>query len=110
MQPVHGAREQLALRKAQGHQLVVITGRGTHLQEKTIQRVNQYFPDLFDDFLFANEASAQALPKSELCKQRGITLVIEDRSPTVQELADHDIPCFLLDKPRNQDYAPEKYP
>jgi hypothetical protein len=88
----------------------VITGRGIHIQEKIIQRVNQYFPDLFDDFLFANEASAQALPKYELCKQRGITLVIEDRSPVVKELADHGIPCFLLDKPRNQDYTPEKYP
>jgi hypothetical protein len=28
----------------------------------------------------------------------------------VKELADHGIPCFLLDKPRNQDYTPEKYP
>jgi hypothetical protein len=28
--------------------------------------------------------------------------MIEDRLPTVIELSEHHIPCFLLDKPRNQ--------
>jgi uncharacterized HAD superfamily protein len=100
--PVSGAKEKLTQRKEQGHQLVVVTGRDTQFKERTIQRVHQHFPALFDDFLFANELTNQVISKSVLCQQRGIQLMIEDRAPTVIELAQHGIPCWILDKPRNQ--------
>jgi uncharacterized HAD superfamily protein len=88
--------------KTQGHQLVVVTGRATQFEKRTKEWVHQYFPDLFDDFLFTNEMTNQSVPKSEICKQKGIELMIEDRLPTAIELSEHHIPCFLLDKPRNQ--------
>ncbi|MDR3169750.1 MAG: hypothetical protein LBU27_08705 [Candidatus Peribacteria bacterium] len=103
IQPVKGAKEKLTQRKEEGHQLVVVTGRDTQFKQRTLQWIQQYFPTLFDEVLFANELTNQMIPKSTLCQQRGIQLMIEDRAPTVFELAQHGIPCWIFTKPRNQD-------
>lgn len=88
----------------------MVTGRPTQYQERTQQWIDQHFPALFDDFLFANVGTESETTKSELCKQAGIEVVIEDNLGFVAELSQAGIPCFLLDKPRNQDYTPERYP
>lgn len=80
----------------------MVTGRSEALQEKTKQWISQHFPDIFDDFLFSNCAVADEVPKSQLCKQAGIELMVEDDLDFVKDLVEHSIPCFLLDKPWNQ--------
>lgn len=88
----------------------MVTGRPTQYQERTQQWIDQHFPQIFDDFLFANVGTESETTKSELCKQAGIEVVIEDNLGFVAELSQAGIPCFLLDKPRNQDYSQENYP
>lgn len=108
--PVIGAKEKLQEWKNQGHTLVVITGRPLAFKEKTIEWINQYFPNIFDDYLFAGAYTDQEISKSELCKQRGIEVVVEDNLMFVKDLSQHHIPCFLIDKPRNKSYTSQEYP
>jgi uncharacterized HAD superfamily protein len=110
IQPVSGAREKLQQRKNAGHTLIVITGRPLRLKERTVDWVNQHFPNLFSDFLFSGAYTDQEIDKSELCKQKEIQLVVEDNLFFVADLSKHSVPCFLIDRPRNQDYTPETYP
>ena len=110
IQPVAGAKEKLQQRKAEGKKLIVVTARATQIKERTIEWINQHFPDLFDDYVFANIHMENEVPKSELCKQAGIQIMIEDNLDFSRELSQNGIPCFLLDKPRNSEYTPEQYP
>jgi phosphoglycolate phosphatase-like HAD superfamily hydrolase len=89
IQPLAGAREKLQERKSQGHKLIVVTGRPLAFKERTKQRVHQHFPDIFDDFLFSSHNTANEVPKSELCKQAGIQLVVEDNLDFVADLSQH---------------------
>lgn len=98
-QPMKWAREKLELRKAQGHQLILVTGREISFKERTVQWVNQHFPLLFDDFLFSNHNTGDKIPKSELCKQLGIQVMVEDYWDFALEVSQKWILCFLLDKP-----------
>ena len=110
IQPVLGAKEKLQQRKTAGHELILLTGRPLRFQDRTEERIHQQYPNLFSDFLFSSAYTDQEVPKSQLCQQKGIELVVEDNLFFVQDLAAHHIPCFLLQQPRNRDYTPEQYP
>ncbi|MDR2191080.1 MAG: hypothetical protein LBP53_08190 [Candidatus Peribacteria bacterium] len=108
--PLPGAKETLQTWKSQGHTLVVITGRVSVFKERTKQWLHQHFPNLFDDILFSNHLTDHEIPKSQLCMQKGIQVMVEDNLEFASDIARHHIPCFLLDQPRNQDYTAEHYP
>ncbi|MDR2540589.1 MAG: hypothetical protein LBD11_02105 [Candidatus Peribacteria bacterium] len=108
--PVSGAKEKLQSRKEEGNMLIVVTGRSTQFQERTKERVSQHFPGIFEDFLFANHNTDHEIPKSLLCKQAGIQVMVDDSVDFAQELAQNGIPCFLLDKPRNYQWTADNYP
>lgn len=102
MPAVPGAREKLTERKKSGIKLIVVTGRSEGLRARTQERLERYFPGIFEEIIFGQELTPQERKKSEICKSAGIELMIEDRLPIVQELANAGIPSFLLDNPRNQ--------
>jgi len=104
IQPVEWALQKLQERKSQGHTFIMITWRAMIIQDKTQQRVQQHFPNIFDSFLFSNHNVENEIPKSELCKQAGVQVMIEDNLDFALEISQHNIPCFLLDKPRNKWY------
>ena len=87
IQPVTGAKEKLQQWKSEGKKLIVVTARATQIKERTIERINQYFPDLFDDYVFANIHMKNEVPKSELCKQAGIQIMVEENLDFSAELS-----------------------
>ncbi len=103
---VPGAKQKLTQRKKDGHTLKVVTWRPSKWRHSTQQRVHDNFPGLFDDVIFAEHLTHQAVPKSQLCKQIGATIMIEDNLDYCIDTAWAWITSFLLDYPWNRHYDP----
>ena len=106
--PVSGAYEKLYERKQKGHILYVVTARNKPYEEQTRKWVEIHFPWIFSDFLFMNQYTENEIPKSQLCIQKWIQILIDDNVKNAHDMNSVWIPCFLLDKSRNQwDYNSE---
>lgn len=101
-QPVSGAYEKLYELKESGHKLFVVTARNKPFEEQTRKRVDAHFPWIFSDFLFMSQYTEDEIPKSQLCKEKWIQLLIDDIVSNVQDVNSLWMPWFLLDKPWNQ--------
>lgn len=101
-QPVSGAYEKLYERKSAWHTLFVVTARNTPYEEKTREWVGTNFPWIFSDFLFMNMYTENEIPKSQLCKEKWIQVLIDDSARNIHDMNRVWMPWFLLDKPRNQ--------
>lgn len=101
-QPVSWAYEKLYERKQQWHKLFVVTARNKPYEEQTRKRVETHFPWIFTDFLFMNQYSSNEIPKSQLCKQKWIQILIDDNVSNIHDMNSIWMPWFLLDKPWNQ--------
>lgn len=101
-QPVFWAYEKLYERKQQWHILFVVTARNKPYEEQTRKWVEMHFPWIFSDFLFMNIYTENEIPKSQLCKDKWIQLLIDDNTFNIFDMNWAWIPWFLLDKPRNQ--------
>lgn len=101
-QSVSGAYEKLYQRKEQWHKLFVVTGRPEPYEEITKQWVEKHFPWIFSGFLFMNQYTQNEIPKSILCKEKWIELLIDDTAQNIIDINSAWMPWFLMDKPRNQ--------
>ena len=101
-QPVSGAYEKLYEWKQQWHRLFVVTWRPKPYEQITKQRVENHFPSIFSGYLFMNQYTENEIPKSVLCKQQWIELLIDDIVQNITDINSIWIPWFLLDKPWNQ--------
>ena len=101
-QPVFWAYEKLYERKQQWHKLFVVTARNKPYEEQTRKRVETHFPWIFSDYLFMNIYTENEIPKSQLCKDKWIQVLIDDSANNIRDMNSVWMPCFLLDKPWNQ--------
>ncbi len=101
-QPVSWAYEKLYERKQAGHTLFVVTARKKPHEQQTRKRVETHFPWIFSDFLFMNIYTENEIPKSQLCLNKWIQVLIDDSARNIYDMNWVWMPCFLLDKPRNQ--------
>ena len=83
-QPVSWAYEKLYERKQQWHKLFVVTARKKPHEEQTRKRVEAHFPWIFSGYLFMGQ------------------VLIDDSANNIRDMNSVWMPCFLLDKPRNQ--------
>lgn len=100
--PVSGAYEKLYERKQSENILYVVTARNKPYEEQTRRWVEMHFPWIFSDFLFMNQYTENEIPKSQLCIQKWIQILIDDNVKNIYDMNSVWIPCFLLNKPRNQ--------
>jgi hypothetical protein len=89
-------------RKQQWHKLFVVTARNKPYEGQTRKRVETHFPWIFSDYLFMNIYTENEIPKSQLCKDKWIQVLIDDSANNVHDMNSVWMPCFLLDKPWNQ--------
>ena len=101
-QPVFWAYEKLYERKQQWYKLFVVTARNKPYEEQTRKRVETHFPWIFSDYLFMNIYTENEIPKSQLCKDKWIQVLIDDSVSNIRDMNSVWMPCFLLDKPWNQ--------
>ncbi|PJA49087.1 MAG: hypothetical protein CO170_00600 [candidate division SR1 bacterium CG_4_9_14_3_um_filter_40_9] len=107
LKPVTGAKRKLMELKKKGYSLVVVTARPEEFKDMTWKWVNRHFTGIFDDMVFANHLTKNAVSKVDLCKNLGIQIMIEDNLHYATELAKAGIKVYLFDKPRNQEYNPK---
>ncbi len=108
--PVKWAKEWLEKLKLEWWKIIIVTARRSEIKEFTIHRLNQHFLWLWDEILFANHFTKDEITKSELCKQQGIHIMVEDNLEYAIDLAIAGIQTYLLDKPWNQKYEKGTYP
>lgn len=101
-QPVSWAYEKLYERKQAWYKLFVVTARKKSHEEQTRKRVETHFPWIFSDFLFMGQYTEDEVAKSQLCKDMWIQVLIDDSTWNIHDMNSVWMPCFLLDKPRNQ--------
>jgi uncharacterized HAD superfamily protein len=102
IKPVKWAKEKLTELKNAWHKLVVVTARAEQFKERTIKRININYPWLFSDYLFMNQFKENEVPKSKLCKDFWIELLIDDSINNINDINKVWIPWILLDKPWNR--------
>ena len=108
--PVKWAKEWLEKLKQEWWKIIIVTARKSEIKDLTIHRLKQHFLWLWDGILFANHFSKDEVSKSQLCKQQGIYIMIEDNLEYAIDLATAGIQTYLLDKPWNKKYEKELYP
>ena len=101
-QPVSWAYEKLYERKQAWHTLFVVTARKKPHEAQTRKRVETHFPWIFSDYLFMSIYTENEIPKSQLCKDKWIQVLIDDSVSNIHDMNSVWMPWFLLDKPRNQ--------
>ena len=87
------------------HKLSAITSRPHYIEEKTINWLETYFPKQFSTIYHTNQVSPKNAPKkkkSEVGKNLGINLFIDDHLEFVFDVATLGIPIFLFNQPWNQ--------
>lgn len=71
--------------------------------ERTQKWIEKYFPEIgADNITFVNHFSEGSRPKSEVCKNKWITLHVDDSLEVAYDLSSVWIHCILLDKPWNR--------
>ena len=106
--PMMHAETGLHALAARGHELYAITDRTNDVVEETKKWIAQHFPETFQEIHFANHftKSGPARKKSEICRELGITTLIDDSKDNAIDCAAAGIRVLLLDQPWNQGELP----
>jgi uncharacterized HAD superfamily protein len=107
--PVAGSVSGIAALKGMGHELYAVTARSDIAIRPTEVWIKKHFPDAFRGVHFANHFNLHKEPrkKSEICKELGIGLLIDDSMENAKDCAAANIKVFLLDYPWNQGDLPD---
>jgi uncharacterized HAD superfamily protein len=109
IKPVEWSIEKVKELKEKWHELFIVTARNsTFFTQYTIDWIQKYFTDIFEDILFADHFTDNHREKSEICKDHWIELMIEDNLDYAIELANNWIKTFVLEKPWN-DYRNDEH-
>jgi uncharacterized HAD superfamily protein len=74
--------------------------------ERTKNWVHHHFPKIADSEIhFVNHFTVDSKPKSEVCREYDITLMIDDSFENAEDLASAGITTILLEKPWNKNQS-----
>jgi hypothetical protein len=79
-----------------------VTGRKKPHAELTKKWVETHFPWIFSDYLFMEQHTENEVPKSQLCKEKWVQVLVDDCASNIYDMNGVWMPWFLLDKPRNK--------
>lgn len=104
IQPVRGARETV-LKLNKNNELFVITSRADDFAEETFRWINKYFSRVFSEIYITNQwnnSYKKTKKKSDICKELGIELIIEDGPEHASDCASSGLNVLLFDCPWNK--------
>lgn len=108
--PVHGAVEAISHLSSK-YLLQIVTSRPDSTRSPTLKWLDTHFSKLFHNFHFTNiYAGANGVKpktKSEVCREIGAVLIIDDAMKHAREVANSGIPALLPDRPWNQGEEPK---
>ena len=102
---VQGAKAVLAKLRRRGDEMCIITSRPDRVRVQTEYLVHKHFPSLADRLVFTAVAVDGLLvkkPKAEVCRERGVEIMIEDNLDYACNVAGAGIRVLLLNRPWNQ--------
>lgn len=107
-----GAKEVLKLLKKEGHELILITSRGSNFEEKYIKITEEIFKE--NDFEVFDKCYWGVLDKVKICKEENIDLMIDDYNENCLKIAREGIKViYLQDAPsyeiNNNEYIKTLY-
>lgn len=107
--PLAGAIE--AINELSGkYNLEIVTSRLEHTTEKVLRWIGVHFPDSFKQVHFTNNFGGglgnKTRKKSEVCRELGSILHIEDALSHASDVVASGIPVLLPDRPWNQGEVP----
>lgn len=96
--------EAVSKLKELGHELHIITGRSESFKERTETWLNKHYPNIFSSINYANTFNADENEKfkSDICKNIGVEIFIEDDPYHIQKCSDAGIKVLFIDYPWNK--------
>ncbi len=102
IQPTRGAQSALLYLSGE-HEIEVITGRPKIIEKETYEQIEEHYKEIFRSINIAGVfGKAKGVKKKDLCKERGIEIMIEDNLEEAIELLENKIPIYLFNAPWNQ--------
>lgn len=103
--PIYGSKLGIN-RLAHKHDLFIITSRPHDLEERSNAWIHKHFPNKFKGAFHTNQIAAykgqSSKKKSAICKEQGITTVIEDHIDYANDCASENIRTILFTAPWNK--------
>ena len=100
---VEGAKDAInSLEKK--NELFFLTSRPASIKDKTHQFIKKHFPNSNINLVFAGDFHKDnGKTKAEICRELGISIIVEDNKNYALECAKSGIQVFLIAKPWNVD-------
>ncbi|MEX0930190.1 MAG: hypothetical protein WDZ79_00785 [Candidatus Paceibacterota bacterium] len=101
-QPLPGSIEAVELLE-RSYDIHLITARSAEFLSQTQEWLQHYLPILADRLYFTREVhGGESRPKSDVCKELGVSVFVDDALHHAEDLAPAVERVFLLDTPWNQ--------
>lgn len=102
-----GAQTTIKKLVAAGFWIEAITSRPSHMQQRTREELDKHFPGAFKEIDFSVNKDGKR--KIDLCKKRGLSVLIEDISSYAAECSDAGMRVLLFDRPWNRTFDEKQH-
>ena len=100
---IEGAKESI-LELSKNNELFIITSRPLKLKKQTEQFFQTNFNEIPFKIFYSGGFLTMGQTKGEICKNLGISILIEDNKDYALDCAKRGVKVFLLDKPWNKNH------
>lgn len=101
-----GAKMVLSMLKEEGHELLIITARGT-VNEKVIEWTEKRFKN--DNINIFNKTYYKVVNKEEICKKENIDVMIDDSNSNCKKISESKIKTIYLKAAPSYDMEENEY-
>ena len=101
IKPVEKARDSIK-NLINSHEIFLITSRHGVAKEKTTPWIKEYFGNIPIEIIYTDDFSQAKRNKSQICKELGIGIIVEDHKDWALRCAKDEIITILFDKPWNK--------
>jgi 5'(3')-deoxyribonucleotidase len=104
IKPVAGSIDGINKLKELGYEMYVVTGRSVEYKKQAINWLDKYFKNMFKDIFFADTFSVdiETKKKSEICKENGLKLIVEDDPYHIEDCTKAGIEVIYIEYPWNK--------
>lgn len=99
IKPVDGAKQGVEILYEKHHELCVVTARPHFSKEQTLKSLDILYPDRFSSINLTNQwhSEGERKMKSEVCKELGAKLIVDDSLAHAYDCAENGIDVLLFD-------------
>lgn len=94
LKPICGSVEGMSVLRAEGRKLYAVTGRQDVARGVTEGWLNKHFPDIFEDLILTNSYTPDEIPKSAICNNLDVELIIDDSIDTCRDCLKNGINAY----------------